>query len=1181
MKPSEYNFFLSSMTKEEYNKIFITLSQMNEKSRFNILINLITDLYKESGFHISKVSNDTIALGDETDNIIRIITINAENVKVEAETIYKKGISLGLDENYIFSQYSYFSFTGHQSCDNFFKDKLDRLSWKDLENLIVSVKENKDYTNIINNIKLYNHNIHAYNKAKNILDNIQNRVAIIQPTGTGKMYVAYRLMQDAFKNNKRIVYLTSNNYIVKTLNTMMANDGIEASVKAMTYHKLHFMKEEDKAFLNPSQIYLDEYHRAGAPEWGKSIQEFIQMNPTAQLIGTTATPKRTEGSDISGTSNYAQSIFHGSIAREMYLLEAIAKGILPEPKYIASVHTLDIEIKKIVEEIKASTLTDDEKKRDIQKVKRSRINFEKSGGIIDIFKNNVTQKDSRFIVFCEDIKHMEEMMPIVSKWFEESNIYDNINSYSISNDYTDTFNEEQVYLFEKENVFGLNLLFSINKVNEGIHFKDISGVIMLRKIKNSMNLFYQQIGRAFETGSKRTPIIFDLTNNYSLIKENTFISDLNEAIKEENKKRNKNKLREKFYLEVGISENISNVFNIFETIRFNIQSELYRELVAFKTKFGYSARYTSYLINAKEREYEERLYARFIEARSNTLNKSYFGRAQFSQEQKSELEKLGYVFKRKTEKELTLERVIEFFQKYNREPETVGNRKGKEAEWEEKIYKKFSKFRYNYFHHQDYPDEKRFTDIEVNMLKKLGFLSLENIEAPEKLIRDIERFYEKHKRVPKQYKGVPKEEIQMVRLFRRFRDYTLSGKYPNRQFNEEQIQRLRIMGFEFKSFSSVDFVKELITFKKENNSYPEYILFPKKKVEKDSKRLAKKMYAFYKNYLNDKYVGKQTFSKEDVDILLKNGFVLIEEFSRNDFIEKLFEYLKSLSNPSIEFIEIKKPFNDEQLYHNKIYHMFKYFEINTGNVKYGGEKQFTEEEIQKLESFQVSTSTKTRSQKLANILIAFRNLFNDSPRHQGKRKVETYLEHTLYINLIKFKKNTVDENYSGNNQFNEKDIERLKKAGYNNRELLHHKGLSEKMYLMAELLDYAKKEKEPFLKRKTNEIKLLYSKFNKFYKNSQDSNYVGDEKFSENEIVKLILAGIPAQSMSAILKDKLLKFKKDNERLPSSSLRMSEERTLRSKFNKYLRNSNNENYFGELQFNKSELKELKDNGYPI
>ena len=55
-------------------------------------------------------------------------------------------------------------------------------------------------------MKVYQHNVEAYSKVK-MAFKTNKRTCVVQPTGTGKSYVALQLIED--NKNKKILYITS------------------------------------------------------------------------------------------------------------------------------------------------------------------------------------------------------------------------------------------------------------------------------------------------------------------------------------------------------------------------------------------------------------------------------------------------------------------------------------------------------------------------------------------------------------------------------------------------------------------------------------------------------------------------------------------------------------------------------------------------------------------------------------------------------------------------------------------------------------------------------------------------------------------------------------------------------------------------------------------------------------
>jgi len=103
---------------------------------------------------------------------------------------------------------------------------------------------------------------------------------------------------------------------------------------------------------------------------------------------------------------------------------------------------------------------------------------------------------------------------------------DKIDSYSMLGSYSDKKNEDNLREFNKKTNNRIKLMFVMNKLNEGVHVDNISGIIWLRPIdSNSRILFLQQLGRcisAINPGKKikdeNIPIVLDLVNNTLQVK---------------------------------------------------------------------------------------------------------------------------------------------------------------------------------------------------------------------------------------------------------------------------------------------------------------------------------------------------------------------------------------------------------------------------------------------------------------------------------------------------------------------------------------------------------------------------------------------------------------------------------------------------------------------------------------
>ena len=189
-------------------------------------------------------------------------------------------------------------------------------------------------------LDLYAHNRMAYESAVRLLAET-GKAAIVNPTGTGKSYIAFQLVAD--HPTETILWLSPSDYIFKTQCESLHRQAPEvslANVHFYTYAKLLRLTDADRAAIaaqQPAYIILDEYHRAGAQEWSAALQRLLAVCPDAKLLGLSATNIRY----LDNQRNMADELFDGHVASEMTLGEAIVRGILPAPKYVTTVFRYD------------------------------------------------------------------------------------------------------------------------------------------------------------------------------------------------------------------------------------------------------------------------------------------------------------------------------------------------------------------------------------------------------------------------------------------------------------------------------------------------------------------------------------------------------------------------------------------------------------------------------------------------------------------------------------------------------------------------------------------------------------------------------------------------------------------------------------------------------------------------
>lgn len=287
-------------------------------------------------------------------------------------------------------------------------------------------------------LRLFEHNEKAYRAAVRMMEQY-GKVAIVHPTGTGKSYIAFKLIED--NPEKVVIWLSPSEYIFKTqLESLKRNDPDFplANIHFYTYAKLMCCTQaqlDEIAAQKPAYIIFDEFYRAGAECWGESTVALLKLCPDAKFLGLTATNIRY----LDNNRDMAEELFDSRVASNMTLGEAVVMGILPAPKYVTTVYQYQKALAKY----------------------QARVDNLRTPGIQD-----VNQK------YLDALRRALEQADGLDKVF--------------ANFKTDTGDR-------------LKLLFCIDMLNEGVHVEGISGVILFRPTISPI-IYKQQIARLDSIG---------------------------------------------------------------------------------------------------------------------------------------------------------------------------------------------------------------------------------------------------------------------------------------------------------------------------------------------------------------------------------------------------------------------------------------------------------------------------------------------------------------------------------------------------------------------------------------------------------------------------------------------------------------------------------------------------------
>ncbi len=218
------------------------------------------------------------------------------------------------------------------------------------------------------------------------------------------------------------------------------------------YPTLLRVNDEQMEELNADIIIMDELHRTGADKWGERVNTLLDMNPNAKVLGLTATPERMDD------KNVVDELFEGKIDYELTLVDALRDGIVKSPTYVKCDYALNEYLDGIKKAI--ANCKDEQTKRKLQdKLEQMRKIVDQADGIPELLKKNIKRKDGKYIIFCKDKEHMDELMEndVKHSYSKKGYPYDNASMESFNailkkeevnvNTYN-TFNEAKLAIFE-------------------------------------------------------------------------------------------------------------------------------------------------------------------------------------------------------------------------------------------------------------------------------------------------------------------------------------------------------------------------------------------------------------------------------------------------------------------------------------------------------------------------------------------------------------------------------------------------------------------------------------------------------------------------------------------------------------------------------------------------------------
>lgn len=328
----------------------------------------------------------------------------------------------------------------------------------------------------------------------------ERMACVVHPTGTGKSYIVAAVAE----GYEHVLIVAPNNFVLRQQREVL---GWHKGASYTTYQWLHRQDRDIKQRYD--LIVLDEFHRAGAPEWQTAVTHLLDTQPQAKVLGTSATPVRY----LDGGRDMVSELFGGHTTSTMSIAEAWHKNILPIPHYVTAFFNFDRIVADAEQRIRDNKRINPEDRRGrIRRLSNARLDWQRSLGMPDILRRHLPTDLHRVIVFCPHIEMVERMRNDVARWFFDAG-FPVKGTHVLHSEMSESGQTRAIRAFERnDHKGGVRLMFCVNMLNEGVHIPQVGAVLMLRTTSSHI-IYTQQMGRALTAASTDRPVVLDMVDN--------------------------------------------------------------------------------------------------------------------------------------------------------------------------------------------------------------------------------------------------------------------------------------------------------------------------------------------------------------------------------------------------------------------------------------------------------------------------------------------------------------------------------------------------------------------------------------------------------------------------------------------------------------------------------------------
>ena len=318
-------------------------------------------------------------------------------------------------------------------------------------------------------VELLPHNQMLYDKIVAEMERGEYSIFYSEATGLGKSFIFMRLVQDYFAG-KKIMYVVPKIAIWKNLVRYKEFENLNANIVMTTYAA--FNKYDSSLCDEYDVVFVDECHHMLSEIQGNNLHKFCKDMSVINKysFGFTATPYykgKYVDEECFDVSCYGYDI-----------CEAIDLGLLPKIHF--SVANIDID--------------------SVPMDMRARYSITGTKTLLEqLLSRNINKH--RWIAYFLNKTELEQNVHELQTLFPDYTVLRVYDGIEDEDAVYDTFNNSE----------GKVILLSVNKLLEGVHLRNVQGVLLYRNV-TEFGTYMQMYGRLCEISAKESPIFLDVAN---------------------------------------------------------------------------------------------------------------------------------------------------------------------------------------------------------------------------------------------------------------------------------------------------------------------------------------------------------------------------------------------------------------------------------------------------------------------------------------------------------------------------------------------------------------------------------------------------------------------------------------------------------------------------------------------